>query len=112
MWNEPTEIQLSKIPKPYAQEKKKDKKVYMKFFLGGWTWYVMEFDGKDNFFGLVVSPMETNGELGYFSLSELKSIKQGFMEVDRDVYDITPYKPVLLSKIRNAESSELTGSRY
>lgn len=101
MWNPPTKIQLSKIPRLYAQENVKDKKVYMKFFLGGWTWYAMEFDGKDTFFGFVVSPMMPEGELGYFSLSELKSINVNGMEVDREIYGITPYTPKKLSEIRN-----------
>lgn len=102
MWNPPTKIQLSKIPKLYSTEKVKDKKIYMKFFLGGWTWLAAEFDGKDQFFGLVISPMEPTGEWGYFSLSELKSVKAGPIEVDRDVYDITPYKPKKISEIKRS----------
>jgi hypothetical protein len=36
-----------------------------------WTWYTSEFDGKDIFFGLVIGP---DIELGYFSLSAIKSV--------------------------------------
>ena len=103
MWNPPTKKQLALIPKLYSTEKVKlaDKKIYMKFFLGGWTWLAAEFDGKDQFFGLVISPMEPSGEWGYFSLSELKTIKAGpGIEVDRDVYGVTPYKPKKVSEIR------------
>jgi Protein of unknown function (DUF2958) len=35
----------------------------------GWTWYVIEFDGEDPFFGLVDW---FERELGYFSLRELQ----------------------------------------
>ena len=101
MWNKPTLKQLAKIPKTYEQEEVKDKKIYMKFFLGGWTWYAMEFDGNDIFFGLVVSPMTgEKGKLGYFSLSELLSINVRGIEVDRDLHGITVYSPKLLSEIR------------
>jgi hypothetical protein len=99
MWNPPTKKQLEKIPKLYSTDGEKDKKVYMKFFLGGWTWYACEFDGKDTFFGLVLSPMEPKGEMGYFSLSELKNVKQGYMQVDRDLYEVTVYSPKLLSQL-------------
>ena len=46
----------------------------IKFFISDaqWTWYASEYDGEDIFFGLVIG-LEI--ELGYFSLSELKSVK-------------------------------------
>ena len=101
MWNPPTKKQLEKIPKLYAQENVKDKKIYMIFFIGSWTWYVAEFDGIDRFFGFVTSPMEPDGSWGYFLLSELKKIRvsPGF-EVDRDMYSVTVYKPKRMSEIR------------
>jgi hypothetical protein len=99
MWNPPTKIQLSKIPPLYAQEKVKDKRIFMKFFLGGWSWYVAEYDGNDIFFGFVVSPLEPEGSWGYFSLSELSSLSSSFMQVDRDLYSVTPYSPKRLSEI-------------
>jgi len=103
MWNEPTKKQLELIPKLYETDgvPLEDKKVYMKFFMGAWTWYVMEYDGKDTFFGLVISPMtQPNGELGYFSLSELKSLKQGFVQVDREIHGIQPRTPKYLREIK------------
>lgn len=61
-----------KIPNLYAQEHKGDEAiVYLKLFdpCSYWTWYVLEFDGVDTFFGLVRGH---EIELGYFSLKELQ----------------------------------------
>ena len=58
----------------------------VKFFTpaGGWTWYATEFDGDDAFFGLV-SGFEI--ELGYFSLSELESVRGPLgLPIERDLY--------------------------
>ncbi len=64
-----------------------DKIVHMKFFLGGSTWWAIEFDGDDLFFGFAILNDDLqNAEFGYFTLSELKSIKVGFVEIDRDLY--------------------------
>ena len=103
MWNEPTTKQLAMIPKPYSTEEipLKDKKIYMKFFIGGWTWYVAEFDGRDSFFGYVKSPLMEGGEWGYFSLAELKSLKSGIAEVDRELHGITVYKPKKFGNLRS-----------
>ena len=97
MWNTPAEAQLALIPDLYSQENVKDKKVYMKFFMGGWTWYILEFDKKDTFFAFVVSPMEPDGGYGYTSFSEIKALKSGFVEVDRDLHSASPRKPKSLS---------------
>lgn len=60
---------------------------------GGWTWYASEFDGEDTFFGLV-DGFET--ELGYFSLSELQSIRGSFgLPIERDLY----YEPKTLKEL-------------
>ncbi len=62
-----------------------------------WTWYVLEFDGEDTFFGLV-DGLEV--ELGYFSLSELESLRGllGEPAVERDLY----FKQCKLSNVRRA----------
>lgn len=102
MWNAPTKKQLSLIPNLYAQENVKDKKIYMKFFMGGWTWYVAEIDHSnwDTMFCYVISPMKYgSGEWGYTSLQELKSMKKDYMQVDRDLYSAKPRKPKLLSTL-------------
>lgn len=58
----------------------------VKFFTpdSNWTWYASEFDGKDTFFGLVVG---FDVELGYFSLSELESVRGPLgLPIERDKY--------------------------
>jgi len=89
MWNPPTKKQLAKLPKLYSTEKVKleNKIIRMHFFIGGSDWYIAEFDGEDLFFGYAI----LNGNLqmaewGYISLRELKSLKVGYVEVDRDLY--------------------------
>ena len=67
----------------------------VKFFTpdSNWTWYASEFDGEDLFFGLV-SGLEV--ELGYFSLSELQSVKGPLgLPIERDLY----YKPKTLKEL-------------
>ena len=56
---------------------------------------MLEFDGSDTFFGLV-SGFEV--ELGYFSLSELQSVRGAFGEpvVERDLH----FVPCKLSEVR------------
>jgi hypothetical protein len=75
-----------RIPLLYSQENNADPLVVCKFFApdGSWTWYVIEFDGNDTFFGLVDG---FEKELGYFSLSELMSVR-GVMglPIERDLY--------------------------
>jgi hypothetical protein len=64
------------LPPLYSTEKKKPEEtpIIVKFFnpCGSWSGYATEFDGEDIFFGLVDGHCK---ELGYFSLSELKSYK-------------------------------------
>ena len=82
-----------KIPPLYSQDKNPDPLIICKFFTpdSSWTWYVIEFDGKDTFFGLVDG---FEKELGYFSLSELESIRGKLgLPVERDLY----FKPCKLS---------------
>ena len=88
-----------KLPNLYSTEyiKVEDKKVICKFFTpwSSWTWYAIEFDGKDTFFGYVVG---NSSEFGYFSLSELSSIKGAFgLKIERDLY----FNPCKLGKIVN-----------
>ena len=60
-----------------AENEAKDTKVICKFFGGSrWTWYAVEWDGNDTFYGYVISGLgEDCDELGYFSLSELQNAK-------------------------------------
>lgn len=62
-----------------------------------WTWYPTEFDGEDVFFGLV-SGFEV--ELGYFTLSELESVRGGLgLPIERDLY----YSPQTLRELQTHE---------
>lgn len=68
-----TKALADKLPPLYSQENTKDPIAQVRFFsiAGNWEWFAIEFDGDDQFFGLV------NGfesELGYFSLTELASV--------------------------------------
>lgn len=77
-----------KLPSIYANKEKKaeDVQVIVKFFdpTGYWTWYATEFDGEDSFFGYVRG---FENELGYFSLSELESVKGRFgLGIERDLH--------------------------
>ena len=70
----------------YSQDGKgKEAKVLAKYFLQSFTWYVLEFDGEDTFFGIVINGLE--GEYGYFSLKELESLRGMWgLGVERDMY--------------------------
>lgn len=63
------------LPTLYSQDGKGgDAVVYLRLFTpdSDWTWHTTEFDGQDTFFGLVEGQFK---ELGYFSLSELESVR-------------------------------------
>ena len=85
-----------RLPPLYANENVQDPQVICKFFLPdfSWTWYAMEFDGQDTFFGYVAGD---EPELGYFSLSELTSLRGKLgLRMERDLY----FKPQPLSQVR------------
>lgn len=88
-----------KIPKLYETENI-DPIVYVKLFTpdANWSWFVTEFSmDKGICFGLVISPFVKNGELGYFSLNELKSIKGKLgLPIERDLW----FKPTKLSDVK------------
>ena len=98
------------LPALYSQEKTPDPLVVCKFFTpdAGWTWFAIEGSPVDEdgfydtdkekvdfvFFGLV-SGIEV--ELGYFSLSELQSVRGKFgLPVERDLY----FQPTRLSEVK------------
>jgi hypothetical protein len=89
---------MGNLPPLYSQEEKGLEAIaQVKFFTpdSGWTWYASEFDGEDLFFGLVVGHYP---ELGYFTLSELKSIRGPFgLPVERDLH----FKPKTLGELKN-----------
>jgi hypothetical protein len=98
------------LPALYSQEGNADPMVMSKFFTpdAGWTWYAIEGSPVDAsgfydtdkekvdfvFFGLVSG---FDVELGYFSLSELKSVRGKFgLPVERDLH----FQPTRLSEVK------------
>lgn len=76
------------FPKLYQTEGTplEEKTVIAKFFTPwtNWTWYAVEFDSEDLFFGLVDGHEK---EWGYFSLKELESIAgPAGLKIERDLY--------------------------
>ena len=62
-----------------------------------WTWYATEYDGEELFFSLVSGYVV---ELGYFSLTELESVRGGLgLPLERDLH----YEPQTLQEIQQAE---------
>jgi len=87
---------LARLPKIGQTEGQKDPIAQVKFFYPdfGWTWYAIEFDGEDTFFGLV------NGferEFGHFRLSELLENRGKLgLEIERDLsFEPTPVRRLL-----------------
>lgn len=73
-----TKANREALPALYAQDGKGlDAIAYVKWFGSGrWTWYVTEYDGDDTCFGYVVSGLGPDcDELGYFTISELSSLR-------------------------------------
>ena len=76
------------LPPLFSQEGAgDDATVYVKFFdpWSNWTWYATEFDGDDEFFGIVVGHER---EYGSFFLSQLEAIRypDGKKRIERDLY--------------------------
>ena len=90
---------LKQIPSLYSTEDTKDPLAYVKLFIDGWTWYITELSIDENIaFGYVISPY-CSGELGYFSLNEIKDIKGSLgIGVQRDL----SFKPQALSQLKKA----------
>ena len=86
-----------KLPEPLSTDGQGDAAIaQVKFFCpwNQWTWYAMEFDGKDTFFGYVKG---FENELGYFNLNELKDIEGPWgLKIERDLY----FKPQTLKELK------------
>ena len=86
-----------KLPEPLSTDGQGDAAIaQVKFFCpwNQWTWYGIEYDGKDIFFGYVVG---LDNEYGYFSLSELKSVRAfGGLKIERDKF----FEPTKMMDIR------------
>ncbi|MCC7570325.1 DUF2958 domain-containing protein [Candidatus Micrarchaeota archaeon] len=86
----------AKLPKIRETEDQEDPKVICKFFYPdfNWTWYAIEFDGVDLFYGYVAGDYP---ELGDFSLKELLSNRGKFgLAIERDLY----FKSCPLSEVK------------
>lgn len=86
---------LRRLPSMGSTDHQKDPIVRVKFFTpdAQWTWYAIEFDGEDIFFGYVEG---LENELGTFSLSELEEVRGVLgLPVERDKF----FKPCPLSEV-------------
>ena len=79
-----------KLPKLYSQEHEENPVIIVKFFCpwNQWTWFAYEGEKQENgdwlFFGMVHGDEH---EIGYFLLSELKSVSGPFgLKIERDKY--------------------------
>ena len=91
------ENELAKYPL-YSQDSKGNEAVAIcKFFLQGFTWYVLEAQKNGNdyeFFG-IIDGLEK--EYGYFTLSQLQRLRGRWgLTVERDMY----FKPTQVKDIR------------
>ena len=84
---------IKKLPKLYSQENVSDPVCKLKFFTptSSWTWFILEGqeqeDGDWLFFGKFFSHLCPDGELGYFTLNELKSVKGPLgLGIERDMW--------------------------
>lgn len=86
MFNEPPPEALAQLPRLYGTEgtSAAEKVIHGHFFLGGYDWYVAEFDGEDVFFGFVNLNDPDMAEWGYFTLSELRETRATLRLVDGD----------------------------
>ncbi len=97
-----TKANRQALPALYSQDGKpaEDVPVVVKFFTpdSNWTWYATEFDGEDTFFGFVVG---FEGELGYFSLSELQGARGPLgLAIERDRH----FGPATLADVKQAHA--------
>ena len=101
MWNEPSKKRLNQIPSLYSTQDipLQEKEVWLHFYIAGSDWWAVEFhhDGGDLFFGFVLNGDYQNAKWGYFSLSEMRSIKiSGFLEIDCELEEYWHVRPANL----------------
>lgn len=85
------------LPRLYEQDCAEVPTVYVRYFscVNRWDWWLLEFDGTDEAFGLVEG---YDDELGYFSIKEMEELNRqmGFAAVERDEH----IEPKPLSAVR------------
>ena len=89
MWNEPTFKDLLELPRLYSSQDvpPEAKIIRMHFFIGGSDWYICEWNGDDLFYGFAILNQDYQmTEWGYVSFPELKRLRIGWLEVDRDLH--------------------------
>lgn len=92
----PEEVRQA-LPKIGETSEQENPTIQAKFFYPdfGWTWYAIEFDGVDEFYGLVDG---FEMELGYFSLAELMANRGKLgCEIERDLW----FSPIGLKELQN-----------
>jgi hypothetical protein len=93
----------ARLPALYAQEKNDRQTVFCKFFCpwSDWTWFATEGELRGDdfiFFGYVIGFHE---EWGYFSLSELESVRgPGGLTIERDLYFRSGPFPEVIAQYR------------
>lgn len=92
-----TKANRDALPPLYSQDGKGDEAIaFVKFFTpdANWTWYITEFDGEDQMFGLCCGH---EVELGYVSFAELQTVKGPMgLKVERDLH----FRPTTIGQIR------------
>ncbi len=91
-----TKALRKKLPPFGSTASSEDPILQAKFFTpdSNWTWYPIEWDGTDIFYGLVQGFTE---EFGTFSLSELEAATGPLgLHVERDLY----FRPIPVSQLR------------
>jgi hypothetical protein len=95
-----------KLPELYSgEEQGLDALAQVKFFTpdSSWSWFASEFNGDDILFGLVVG-LEI--EFGYFSISELQSVRGPLgLPIERDLH----FEPKSLRELRDRHRQERGG---
>ena len=91
-----TQANRKALPALYKTEACGDKQMaVVKFFTpdSSWTWYAIEFDGDNMFFGLVIGHAK---ELGYFTLKELEETTGPMgLHIERDMY----FRPTKINEL-------------
>ena len=87
MLNAPTRNELAALPRLFSTKAipAGEKVIHMRFFLPGYAWYIVEFNGSDTFMGFIVMDGDTaNAEWAYFTFSELQGINRNGVGIKRD----------------------------